>query len=227
MFWRKPKWSSSPGCFERHLQRREGSLLFPIERRKISKSEIIKAQKKDQGEQASFIAAVKNLGEELENSENDIPGSTVSDSTSLQKVQNLLEVAAAIGGNIQNAVQMLESTETEMIQHLNQSIPAGADLLEQADSLSKTARIPFIAQSTRKDSPILPEENIATLLSEDLETISAIGIISRSFPNFKPCEADIKVHLDSSVEQGFDFERATELIAAWNKCSTQQDNKPD
>ncbi len=217
MFWRKPKWSSVPGCFEQHLQRREGNLLFPIERRKVSRAEIIKAQKKDRGEQDRFIAAVKNLGTDLKNSENDMPGSTVCDSTFLQKVQHLLEVAAAMGGNIQNAVQMLESTETDMIQHLNQSIPAGTDLLEKANSLSTTARIPFLAQSTRKDSPILQEEKIATLLSEDLEAISLIGILSRSFPNFKPCEADIKAHLNSSVKKGFDCERATELIAAWNQ----------
>lgn len=217
MFWSKPKWSAVPGCFERHLQRREDNPLFPVERQKISKPEVVEAQQMDQSEQDGFIAAVKSLGVELENSENRKRGLTVQDSTYLQKVQDLLEHAAAIGGNIQNAVRMLESIETDMIQHLDRQVPDGADLLRQARSLSAMKRNPFIAQSTRKNTPILSGEEIPTLLSENPETISFIGQISRSFPDFKPSTDDIKANLDAAVKEGFDRKRAAELLGAWNQ----------
>jgi len=114
---------------------------------------------------------------------------------------------------------MLESIEEDMIQHLNRSMPAGTDLLQKAKSLSMTARIPFLAQSKRKDTPIFPGEEIPTLLSEDLETISFIGHLSRTFPGFRPSAADIKGHLDAAVRQGFDRERAIVLLTAWNRIT--------
>jgi hypothetical protein len=217
MFWNKPKWSKVPGCFEQHLQRREGNGLFPMERRKVSKTEVAEAQKMDQIDQDRFIAAVKRLGVELENLEDKVPGATVRDSSYLQKVQDMLEEAASIGGTIQNAILMLESIEEDMIQHLNRSMPDAADLLRKAKSLSMTSRIALLAQMRRKDTSILSTEEIPSILSEDLETISTIGYISRSFPDFRPCEADIRGHLDVAVKQGFDRKRAIELLSAWNR----------
>ncbi len=217
MFWNKLKWSKVPGCFEQHLQRREGNGLFPIERRKICKTEVAEAQKIDLLDQDRFIESAKRLGAELEFQEDKDLGSTVRDTSYIQKVQGMLEEAASIGGTIQNAIRMLESIEEDMIQHLNRSMPDGADLLSKAKSLSMTARIPLLAQMTRKDTPILSSEEIPSILSEDFETISTIGYISRSFPGFSPCEDDIRSHLDTAVKQGFDRKRANELLGAWNR----------
>ena len=217
MLWSKPEWNAVPGCFERHLQRREGNLLFPVGRRKISKAEIVEAQERDKSDQDRFIAAVKSLGAELENSENSKPGSTVQDSTHLQKVQDSLEHAAAVGGNIQNAVKMLEAIETDMIQSLDQRMPDGADWLRREKSLSTVKRNTFIAQVTRKDTPILSGEEVPALLSESLETISFIGQVSRSFPDFRPNTEDVEVNLDAAVKEGFDRKQAAELLAAWNQ----------
>jgi len=217
MFWNKLKWSQVPGCFERHLQRREGNALFPIERRKVSRAEVTTAQERDQRDQDRFIATVKRLGADLEDSEARNPGSTVRDSSYLKKVQDLLEEAASIGGGrVQNAIRILEPIEENMIQNLNRSMPAATELLQEATALSMTARNTFLAQSTRKDTPMLPEEEIPSILSEDFETISFFGFLSRKFPRFKPCESDIKEHLDAAIKQGFDRERAKALLTAWN-----------
>jgi hypothetical protein len=99
-------------------------------------------------------------------------------------------------------------------------MPEGKDLLEEAKSLSMTARIPYIAQLKRKDTPILPGEEVPTLLSEDLATISVMGFVSRSFPDFKPCEEDIRKHLDAAVRQGFSREQAQRLINAWDEMKS-------
>lgn len=221
MFWKKPKWSKVPGCFERHLQRRDGNILFPPQRRIISAEEIAHARKKDEIDQERFIAAVRNIGTELYNSEDTNPSSTLRDSSSLQKIQTLLEEAASIGGNIQNAIHSLETTEEKIIKSLNKAMPEGKELLEEAISLSMTHRIPFIAQLKKKDTPIIQSEQVPTLLSEDLATIAVIGFMSRSFPDFKPCEVDVRKHLDAAVQQGFNKEQAQNLINAWNEMKSE------
>ena len=101
MFWKRQKWSEVPGCFERHLQRRVDNILFPLARQRVSEEEVAQARKRDEIEQETFIEAVNNLGIELETPKDTKGLSTVGDSSSLQKVQALLEQAASIGGNIQ------------------------------------------------------------------------------------------------------------------------------
>ena len=85
-------------------------------------------------------------------------------------------------------------------------------------------RTPFIRQLGRKDTPILESEEVPALLSEDLLTISLVGLGSRSFaPNFKPSTADIKIHLYEAVRHGFDKEYAEQIINAWNRIPAIQD----
>jgi hypothetical protein len=170
-------WSEYPGCFERHLQRRYKNVLFPPERRCISKKDIEDAR---------------------------------------QKVQSVLKQGASIGGNIQDAILLLEDTEKQMIEYMEKLIPDGKELLERAISLSRVQRNPYMAQTKREDTPILREEELSTLLSEDLATISVMGLWSRSFPDFKPSELDARKHLDAAIGQGFSKERAREIMDAWN-----------
>src|SRR4030066_2395679 len=59
------KWSDSPGCFERHLQRREGNLLFPPGRRIITRNEIEEAREKDRNEQEYFFKKINELGSQM------------------------------------------------------------------------------------------------------------------------------------------------------------------
>ncbi|MDI6741958.1 MAG: hypothetical protein QMD11_04375 [Smithella sp.] len=210
-------WNEYPGCFERHLQRRYKNVLFPPERRHISKKDIEEARGKDKIDEDIFIKAVKNLGAEGELSEEKIPLSTVKDSTALQKVQAMLVQGASIGGNIQDAILVLENLEKKLIEYMSKLAPDAKELLEQATSLSIVERNQYMAQSKRKDTPILKEEEVPTLLSEDLATIAGMGLASRSFaPNFRPNEADIKKHLDDAISQGFSKDRAREIIDAWN-----------
>jgi hypothetical protein len=210
-------WNEYPGCFERHLQRRYKNVLFPPERRRISKKDIEEAREKDKIDQDRFIKTAKSLGAELEISEDKIPLSTLTDSNALQKVGDLLKQGKSIGGNIQDAILLLEDTEKQMIEYMIKLKPEGKELLEKAMSVSRLSRNQYMAQSKRKDTPILQEEEVPTLLSEDLATISVCGLFSRSFaPNYRPNEADIKKHLDEAISQGFSKDRAKEIMDAWN-----------
>lgn len=180
--------------------------------------EIEEAREKDRIEQQQFKEKVDNF---LKNTRDVIKGKQLPPNevaTILQEVAELIEEAMSIGGNLQNVVEMLCSMEDTLIKALNEKMPEGSGLLQKAKSLSSLNRIPYYAQMKKKDSPMLPEEEVPALLSEDLQTISFAGYISRSFgPNYRPNQADIRSHLESAVNQGFSKERAAEMIAAWNE----------
>jgi len=214
-------WSDNPGCFERHLQRREGNILFPPERRIVSKNEIDEARQKDHLEQEQFAQKVKSFVERSKNHRDKNIGKTIKLDRAqlvLKEIQDLLKEAATIGGPLGGYVQALENMENNIIEILNKAVPDGADLLEQAQSLSISGRIPYFAQTLRNNSPIYKDEQIPTLLSEDLETIAFAGYISRAFaPDYRPNEADIRKFLENALTLGFSKESAEQIIAAWNE----------
>lgn len=214
MFWKKPKWSKIPGCFERHLQRRDGNALFPVERRSVSNQEIEEARKRDRPEQERFHKKVDELAKQFRSLEK-MPTKQVP--TLLQDIQSLIEDAASIGGEALSRIPDLEKIEDDFIQQLNSAMPEGKEMLAGAKSLSAIERIPYLAQRKRRDTPILENEEVPTLLSEDFATISLIGYVSRSFPDFKPSKADIEKHLDEAVRQGFSNEQAQQILKVWNE----------
>lgn len=214
MFWKKTKWSKNPGCFERHLQRRDSNVLFPVERRSVSNEAIEEARERDRLEQQDFYNKINALSNQL-HSLKQMPIDQVL--TLLQNIQSLIEEAASIGGQVSNKISNLEKIEDDLIQRLNSAIPEGKEMLDQAQSLSAMERIPYLAQMKRKNTPILEGEEVPTLLSEDFETISVIGYISRGFPDFKPSDADIIKHLEKAVRQGFDKGTGQQILNAWNE----------
>ena len=204
-------WSDNPGCFERHLQRREGNLLFPPERRIVTQKEIDEAKERDRIEQQRFAEKVRTISSKLREQES-IPLSQIT--STLNEIQELIEEGTSLGCDIGH----LEKAEEKLMQSANEALPDCADLLKKAGNLSALNRIPYFTQSLRKDSPILKEEEIPALLSEDLKTISLAGYMSRSYaPNYRPNEADIMSHLDKAVNNGFSKERAAQIISAWNE----------
>ena len=138
----------------------------------------------------------------------------------LKEVMELIEEGTAIGGNIEGGLERLASIEEALIQSTNEAMPEGAGVIEKLHRLSCVHRIPYMAQAyNRKNSPILKGEEIPALFSENLETISFAGYVSRTIgaPDSKPCEADIRNNLDKALAQGFSKERAAEIITAWNE----------
>lgn len=207
-------WSENPGCYERHLQRRDGSPLFTVERSIVTILEIMGAQEKD----SSILQQFKKKFEDFYNECSlEKRNSTLEYASSLlQETQGMLEEAAAVGGNLEREVEVLQSLEESLIKAMNESMFDGADLLKQAHNLSLMARVPFFAQSVGKHKCIPENEVVSSLLAEDLDTIETMGFASRSFgPDFKPNDVDIKVALDVAVERGFSRQRAGKILTAW------------
>jgi seryl-tRNA synthetase len=129
MFWKKTEWSKNPGCFERHLQRRDGNVLFPLERRSVTNKAIEEARERDRLEQENFQKKINALASQLQSSKQ-MPVDQVS--PLLQNIQSLIEDAASIGGEALNKIPNLETVEDSLIQQLNSAIPEGKEILEQA-----------------------------------------------------------------------------------------------
>jgi hypothetical protein len=209
MFWNKPKWSDYPGCFERHLQRRNENILFPVERRSISSEEISAARQKDKIDQELFMVHLNAFRSDLAG----VKEMGISQGQSfLQGLQDLFEEAASVGGKAVQIMSNLEPFENSLMERLNSIFPNGKELLEKARSLSLIMRSPFIAQVKRKDTPILEGEQIATILAEGVEALIGACISSKTWPDFKPSCAEIKVHLNEAVKNGFERKKAMELF---------------
>jgi hypothetical protein len=117
MFWRKKalppeiEWEENPGCFERHLQRRYNSPLFPTERRKISREELKQARAKDYIDQKEFLAQYTLLVSEFGRLEGNM---SISDcSQCLRDTQFLLELRASIGGIYKMKWQFYKTLKTD------------------------------------------------------------------------------------------------------------------
>lgn len=224
-------WSNCPGCFERHLQRRDGNILFPPERRIILREEIEEAVEKDRIEAQLFKikhrAFVDSKLVVFSSKKNMKPTEA---SELLLEVMALAEECATYGESVHEEREHLEGTEEILIKSMSEVMPEGAEKLRLFRSYSYVKREDYSAQYDRKVTPILKEELMATLLSEDLEYITRAGITcknykldnilpddeSRKSPDKLPNTNDIKIFLESAVNGGFSKSRANKIMVAWD-----------
>jgi hypothetical protein len=224
-------WSDNPGCFERHLERRDGSLLFPPERRIVLRKEIQDAIEKDRIEAQLFTIkynAFVNTQLVLMKNNHNIKLSIAQEL--LKEIMSLIEESATIGESVAEQRNELEIVEEMLINSMNEVFPDGAVFLKKILALSSSIRASYRAQYVRDDSPILKEEFIPTLLSEDLMYISGAAIRCKRFgfddlPENKerhnrlemPSSADIKLILNNAIKEGFSKKRAGRIMEAWNE----------
>lgn len=172
----KLKWSQAPGCFERHLQRRYANPLFPHGQRSVTLEDITAAQLKDLHDynqlRDSFLTFVQKTSE--------LPSimSAIRVSSLRQEIERLIERATEIGLLAQEIRTVLVETRRDMLATLRQSVKAYPTALEaldkanrQYDSSWPLISNHFIAQLSRSDSPIINEDIVPSLLSEDLDTV--------------------------------------------------------
>ncbi|MBI3324351.1 MAG: hypothetical protein HYZ92_03630 [Candidatus Omnitrophica bacterium] len=194
--------------------------MFSEERRNISSDELKQARAKDDDDQKEFEKSYGCLYSESSRLGETSP---INDMTKcLQDTQSLLELASAVGGDLEREINVLLALESKFVDLLNSKLAQGTNLMQTAHSLSAVNRIPFLAQSKRLDTPILKTEELPSLLSEDMETIKTMGFVSRSFPNFRPNGDDVKKCLDEAVKNGLDVGYAREVMEAWNSPESSE-----
>lgn len=223
MFWNKKnqinqiEWHEMPCCFERHLQRRYNNPLFPLGRRIVSSEELKEARKKDSNDLKDFIKQYTLWLSEAGKLNDKSPIDDLR--LYLQDTQDLAELASAVGCDLDKEISVLDAMEDKITAFMNMQLPQGAELLKDAHSLSATKRIPYVAQAGRKDTPILKSEELAALLSEDMETIKVAGLLSRSFPGYRPNSEDVEELLNKAIRDGLDMQYAKEITDAFMGCN--------
>jgi hypothetical protein len=178
--WRKERgvgawdWSSSPGCFERHLVRRLNNPLFPPSMRIVTEREFRSAKTLDERDAGAFREAFAGHIEEGLRLRGKETLSYVGNY--LKRTLELMERAAAIDGDWEQEMRVLEAAIDASKQFLNSHTEKeAAAVLERAIALHCLQIYnPFLAQSFRPDSPFPKTETnewLRALLSEDEKTI--------------------------------------------------------
>lgn len=171
-------WNERPGCFERHLQRQHRNPLFAVPPRRVSQEDIDAARARDAMERDELHAAVVGLAERVAGLDSSL---TFHEANMLrEEIDGLLQRAAALGSSALDDDARLTQLQDALLRDMRQvarqkpeaeSAIAEAELFYRANVMG--SRNSFLAQCTRVDSPIHPEEVLPSLLSEDIPTIHA------------------------------------------------------
>jgi uncharacterized protein YecT (DUF1311 family) len=180
---RTNRWSQHPGCFERHLQRREANPMFAEGVRNPTNMEINAARQTDEAEfkiakeaAREWVGGVRSLG--------DKPTVTLAEVSPYHKSSaDVMETCAQAGGKAETYGDQVKSIDVtlvaEMIKAMEKSSPEDAAALREADAAWLAMRAltthSFFAQCGRKDSPIVSDETTAALLCESTQTVQEMA----------------------------------------------------
>lgn len=170
------RWSSRPGAFERHLQRRHKNPLFPAERRVVTAAEVYYTRVRDAQAIEDVRRTLLEVHQELK--ERDLPWPWHPYLNGLrEKVDAAMDLLRAAGG-----APPLEEAAAEMRERLIEvwrlalgDNPEGLAALEAAEAAHRKnseETTSWVKQIGSPAKPIPPEEVTQSLLSESVEDIA-------------------------------------------------------
>ena len=171
------QWSNNPGAYESHLMRRHKNPYFPESRRSVSLEDLQEAKKKDEDDYILCQRRLEELGQKIEA----LPHTATSgDLMALrERIDDLIFFSLGVSGPATEIASKSDQLREAVISDLRSAFAGDDETLnniEKADTYHKDNvrkfYIPVIAQMRRENSPILEEETIATVLSEDPSSIA-------------------------------------------------------
>jgi hypothetical protein len=123
----------------------------------------------------------------------------------LREVEALLVRAAEIGGKLDGEVAILETAAKATRDVLSSAVKdtEADELLKRVRALTTVERQRFLAQRGRADTPIRKEEEVCSLLSEDVETIREVAHLSQHFPQWHASmRAEAVEIIDRALREG-------------------------
>jgi hypothetical protein len=224
---RKPEdipiaWSELCGCFERQLQRRHLNGLFRPERRRVSTAELIDAQMKDWADVQQLQTDMEKVFTEISREPNQgTLGEALGFRESLEK---LILRAAAVGAIANQQRDALRQVYDSIVTTLQNGCPQDNraqldDALAQSEKHQATFTNQFLAQLNRKDTPIVKDEVVASLLTEDVETVRIVA--STMDAKARKDTFDVAARTVANAEkEGFTVPQAGEKLRAWKYSPT-------
>ena len=167
------------GCWERHLQRKINNWLFPEDRRNPGNEELLLARQKDHQERQEFLELFHQIVIDALNLQPNVPSELVLQLK--ERMEKLSILGHSIGGSLARELTSIEKLQQVIMRTVQQSI--GDDPLAKVELEKEAAafelhqsllKFPMVALLLRPESPILDDELVPTLLSEDVESLSAV-----------------------------------------------------
>lgn len=194
--------------------------LFPVERRSISRAELLEAKMKDWNDLRQLETDVDNLFSELTKaSEQKPPSVPYSDVLDLRKpFERLIFRAAEIGDIACQQSEALRHVYKSVEQILRDGCPSeGKAELESllADSEQHWQRWTnqFVKQWKRGDTPIPGDELLPSLLTEDVETVRFFASMLEEAVRKDTCDLAVTLISDAQSE-GYTLAQAEEKLQA-------------
>lgn len=174
----KPSFSSHPGAYERQLMRCADNPLFPPARRNVIQIEVTQAQRRDNEEANAFQERLRALVQRAV----DLPPQ--ADSEVVLKLKEDLDQAYEQACGLAGDVRDTKAALKRLLDIVMRAVWRGAadDAAAQTNLREEeTARAahfallehPLVGDLLRPDSPIAPDELVATLLSESSAAVQA------------------------------------------------------
>jgi hypothetical protein len=223
------RWSETPGCFERHLQRKEGNVLFPISERQPTDEAIREARAKDE---ADLERLQKDLTAALRFTERFAGQQTIPNGVLLDFLQKeldpLMRRTAEIGDPARRFFKAFEEFRNARLDGLA-ARHAGRDddftsNMESLKDIFSPARFNwFLPQYLRADTPITAEELVSALLCERTNTVAAVGeFYQRHDPKLVQRLYELSVgFLNDATQQGFEVPGADEKLSLLKACALE------
>ncbi len=167
---------NSPGKHERHVLRRKGNLLFPVDARQITPPQLAKARKQDQDDYNRYIKSFQELVEKAVNLEANTPSETILElKESLDR--SYQESCTLPGDNhkIRSALKKLIGSIMQAVWKETGDDPVAQKKLEEEEIARQEhfqlQNNSLVADLTAEESPCSQEELIPTLLSEPIHSL--------------------------------------------------------
>lgn len=215
------RWSERPGCFERHLQRKEDNLLFPVDERRPTEEAIHEARAKDEAELQLLDQEMKAL---LQKAGRFGEQETVAAGVLLNFLQHeidpLMRRASAVGESGMWVFTNLSKLRDALFETIAQK-PDVKVMVEDLKSGLEGQFNPFLAQTWRDDTPIKTDEIAPALLCESTDTVKeALELFQRTTPEtVRMLNEQSTELLKYASAQGFLLPGAEEKLSLLKQCS--------
>lgn len=199
------RWTMFPGCYEYHLRCRYENPLFSVPRRQVNETELEEAQQKDVVENQQFKKQVYDLLPEMRTA---LAGKqTINNLLGFhRRIYDLIERSGEIGGNLSEERKMLTRLFVALDEDAKNSVAENNEAVESLKKLREHLHSGvqmqvnnFLAQLTRKDTPILAEDVVPRFLSEDIETIEKALPYFKQSSMLETLKSGVKSIMDSGV----------------------------